>query len=319
MLFFGGTGIERVYRDCKCTDDKYDDVKQKMVNHFKPKFGTKMNIRHFRDLYQFPGESFEEFIFRLKEKAKSCAFGNTEDNEIATQILHRCSSEKLKRKYLENDNNYTLEDLIKHRKLEESVNFQLQEFKKFNEQSVAKTEINQIKSSFFQKHIKNNAQVEIDKVEKIKDKLCFSCGGKHPHDSKCPAKGQECRKCGRLNHFAKCCKSKDKIKKHVRNVFEEEASDDNEGNVWRVIVKNVASTVKNWFMPMIALFVCGLNVNFTIDTGSEVNIIDEETFKRMKSKPRMHNSDLRLYGYGNNQCIKVLGAFRTRIKNKSEY
>ncbi|RMZ94732.1 hypothetical protein BpHYR1_051846, partial [Brachionus plicatilis] len=207
--------------DYKNDKDDYEGVKKKLTNHFKPKFNTKVNVLHFRDLYQFPGEPFEEFVTRLKDKAKSCAFGESESNEIATQILHRCSSDSLKRKCLEKDILCSLEELIKLGKLEETVNLQLQEFKKFNEQTVLKTEVNQ----FF----------------------------------------------------------------------------------------------KNWFMPMITLMVCGLDVRFTVDTGSAVNIMDESTFKKLKMKQRLDMSNLKIYGYGQEQCIQVLGKFHTRIKSNGVY
>ena len=37
---------------------------------------------------------------------------------------------------------------------------------------------------------------------------CRNCGGQWPHSKGyCPAKGEECRNCSKLNHFAKQCRS----------------------------------------------------------------------------------------------------------------
>ena len=37
---------------------------------------------------------------------------------------------------------------------------------------------------------------------------CRNCGKEWPHENNpCPAPGKECRKCGKLNHFAKLCRS----------------------------------------------------------------------------------------------------------------
>ena len=36
---------------------------------------------------------------------------------------------------------------------------------------------------------------------------CGKCGKRHP-PCKCPAYGQNCRRCGAKGHYAKCCKSK---------------------------------------------------------------------------------------------------------------
>jgi len=43
-------------------------------------------------------------------------------------------------------------------------------------------------------------------------KTCNNCGGEWPHQNgTCPAKGQTCRKCHKLNHFARKCRSKKNI------------------------------------------------------------------------------------------------------------
>ncbi|CAB3999011.1 Retrovirus-related Pol poly [Paramuricea clavata] len=37
---------------------------------------------------------------------------------------------------------------------------------------------------------------------------CRNCGGEWPHEKgNCPARGKECRKCGKINHFARQCRS----------------------------------------------------------------------------------------------------------------
>ena len=38
-------------------------------------------------------------------------------------------------------------------------------------------------------------------------KLCSSCGYKHKY-GECKAKGEKCKKCGKIGHFAKVCRSK---------------------------------------------------------------------------------------------------------------
>ena len=42
-------------------------------------------------------------------------------------------------------------------------------------------------------------------IEFKKEGLCFNCGKNHTRKEKCPAKGQECKNCGKKNHFAKAC------------------------------------------------------------------------------------------------------------------
>ena len=43
--------------------------------------------------------------------------------------------------------------------------------------------------------------------KKIEDKMCIRCKLNHPQ-RKCPAIGKKCKKCGKMNHFARACISK---------------------------------------------------------------------------------------------------------------
>ena len=132
LIFFGGSGVDKIYKSIKEASDTYDSAKTKLTSHFASQFNPKVLVLEFRDIYQYPGESFEDFVNRLRDKAKKCAFSN-EEEEIITQILHRCTSEKVKRMILEADSRkpIKLDDLIVAGKLEDAVREQLQECKNF--------------------------------------------------------------------------------------------------------------------------------------------------------------------------------------------
>ena len=100
LFYFGGSALERIYKEVAEATDRYAQVKEKIEKYFKSKSNSKLNVLHFRDIYQHQGEPFDEFLNRLKEKAKLCAFTN-EEQEISLQIIHRCNSTELKRKALE--------------------------------------------------------------------------------------------------------------------------------------------------------------------------------------------------------------------------
>ena len=46
--------------------------------------------------------------------------------------------------------------------------------------------------------------------EKTEGKKCYRCDliGHLQDDKRCPARDKECRKCHKVGHFAKCCKTK---------------------------------------------------------------------------------------------------------------
>ena len=50
---------------------------------------------------------------------------------------------------------------------------------------------------------------------KMSQRQCYRCGReKCPQGSKCPANGQKCSKCKKMNHFAKVCRSSSKGKRN---------------------------------------------------------------------------------------------------------
>jgi hypothetical protein len=97
---------------------------------------------------------------------------------------------------------------------------------------------------------------------------CYNCGGDFPHlkDRPCPAKGKQCRKCEKLNHFAAQCRSKPahpnrpqaSSSRRVRQVHDaNEAkaayeSYDEDSNVWQV-TRRAVNRVMNLFMPFVLL------------------------------------------------------------------
>ena len=213
----------------------------------------------------------------------------------------------------------TLEELVKMGKLEDTVNIQLSEFKKRNEPSNEKNEINQVNRKNTKRWEKKegHGSKAREKYEKETEKKCFNCGRKFPHEKSCPAKGQKCRSCGKFDHFESCCRSK-KIKQvHGTN----ESGSENEYGIWNVRAqfRSLVMAVKNFFMPMITLFMCGISLGFTVDTGAQVNIIDERSYNKLRFKPKLVKSKTKLFGYGNENCIETIGTFKTRVKYSGQY
>ena len=64
----------------------------------------------------------------------------------------------------------------------------------------------------------------------------------------------------------------------------------------------------------IELTVCLTSIEFGIDTGSAVNIIDEQTFNHLQRKPKLDPSYTRLYPYMSKTPLATLGQFKTRFR-----
>ena len=133
-------------------------------------------LRHkFRKMTQVPGETIAQFVTRLQTEVDGCDFSDA-DNQIRDQVVEKCTSDRLRRKFLEKGDKLTLQEMLKISATYEAVDDQAREMR----DTTAVGE-------------KNVARVT---------------GGHRPRLGGNP-KG-ECYRCGSANHYGKdpCCPAK---------------------------------------------------------------------------------------------------------------
>ena len=79
----------------------------------------------FRQITQSSEETVHQFVCRLRQRAASCDFGEREDEYIRDQLIDKCYSAKLRRKFLEKDGSVTLNDLLKTARAQEAADLQM--------------------------------------------------------------------------------------------------------------------------------------------------------------------------------------------------
>ena len=110
------------------------------------------------------------------------------------------------------------------------------------------------------------------------DPLCKFCGLRHSfsHPSKCPALKQECRKCKKVGHFARMCKSSPVSTSNVQpveggDVYEDDSNDNIHAYFASVELGSVDTSVSR--KSTINVMISNRNVKVKADTGAEANII----------------------------------------------
>ena len=98
---------------------------------------------------------------------------------------------------------------------------------------------------------------------------CRNCCGAYPHKDSCPARNKKCTSCGKLNHFAKVCRTVPPDS--VKRVTEEEGTDEDD-YVYAVGEKK---------QPMCRLEIDGEYLEMMLDFGASVNLIDEVIYQRI--------------------------------------
>ena len=71
------------------------------------------------------------------------------------------------------------------------------------------------------------------------------------------------------------------------------------------------------YMPTILIVMQQRTFKFSLDTGCQVNIMDEETWNGIEYKPELHEQIDQLYGYNSENPIEVLGYFNTTVRFKN--
>ena len=151
-------------------------------------------------------------------------------------------------------------------------------------------------------------------------KICRNCGGQYPHDTICPAKGKICHYCKKPNHFKTVC---NKLKrKQVQLVSDDKSaetdSDESDDYCYTVTTETeVINSVKQ-SLPQVSLKLNNVDTSLLIDTGSTVNIIDEETHQKIGKPTLQKIKEPNLYPYGTNNPLCILGQCELLIETKHE-
>lgn len=153
--------------------------------------------RHlFRQIVQESGETVDQFVCRLRQGAiNNCEFGENENDYIGDQVIDKCYSSKLRRKFLEKEGALTLDDLLRIARSQEAVDRQLKQYSTDQVSNQLSDQVNAVGD-------KSDVNTHSGKGKK-----CFSCDqeGHFSGDKKCPARGRACRMCSVIGHFQVKC------------------------------------------------------------------------------------------------------------------
>ena len=297
LLYQSGSRVREIFKQIPNTgtDEDYDIATAKLQEYFEPQTNRRYEVYRFRQATQERNETLDQFHTRLRTLAQTCEFHDT-DFEIEEQIIIGGTSSKIRKRALR-DPGFDLKSMLLEGRRDEQSTFQAKEIES-KEKPVAETN-----------------RMATKKVSK-----CYSCGRAYPHNGPCLAKGKECNHCGKMNHFSNVCNDKKKQnqkpgrqikgrKKDVRPLKTEESSNSSEEDyVYAVNNKNNTS-------PAVNVTVLSHAFKIIVDTGATINVIDENTYAKMKETD-LRPTNIKAFAYNSPKPVKFLGKFDAVIETK---
>lgn len=321
LLHYAGPDVDEIFDTLSDTGEAKDYQKavDALNTYFIPQVNTAYEEYNFRQAKQQHGETIDAYHTRLRQLAQTCEFANV-DKEVKTQIIIGCSSQRLRRRALRDNPN--LKDLLAAGRAQERSEAQAESVEK-GESTVNSLRHEQNKTKHFHKpqHQKPKSSYPPDNTRNRQkssgpttQSTCRNCGGSFPHSRECPAKGKECRACGKTGHYAKVCRSHPK-RQHVRHLTETDESLTDEAEY--VFTVQTHGSPKN--PPLCEVCIENEPVQAIVDSGASVNILDEPTYKKINKRYKniLTKPQSKIYAYGSNVQLPLLGMITANIRFRS--
>ena len=280
-----------------------------------------MKPTSFSQARQQPNETLDQFTTRLRQLASTCEFTSVE-KEIKSQIILNCSSSHLRRRALR-ESSLTLKAVLDLGRTMEISEKQASgiEYKSIYPDEPELLNYTRMSQRSQSRHSPSAPFSRSRGELPNPSSTCGHCGYAYPHpqgQASCPARGSQCRSCGKMNHFARCCRFKPirppfaesssprpqsrfqppppnpfprqpppREIRHVTDTQQYPTSDD------EYLFTVAISQVSNLPTPKAKVMIANVPLQVLIDSGASINVIDEKPYHAItKSLPAFTTSYL---------------------------
>ena len=310
-MYQAGPKVREIFRQIaeNGNDDDFDKAIELLNANFEPQKHRLYDVYEFRQAKQGSAGTLDQYYTRLRTLSKRCDFADP-DFEIMLQIVLYGTSGRLRKQALR-DPKMTLQGLLVTGRQLERSNVQARHIEEDKQELQREdTKINVVKA-------------------KANTNTCRNCGEEWPHtQGPCPAKGKQCRNCNKFNHFTKLCRSpranirqghtsKQNQPRRRDNIRPVQTAEDKPQSSSESCESDYCYAVNTNYSkaPTTKLKINGKNVKFTVDTGSTINIIDENTFKQLQNI-NLQKTHVRAYPFNSSESVHMTGKFDTLIESR---
>jgi len=209
---------------------------------------------------QEPGQSLDQYLQKLKTLAKDCNF------QAVTAQVHK--NEAIRDAFISGlISPHIRQRLLEKSKLDLDTAYEDARTLDMAEKQSLSYRSDLVTASVVETHPDEDAANSFDGTVAAgyTEEKCFFCGYKKHPRSKCPAREATCKKCGKLGHFAKACKSTEKPRKTAMALSSENPN---------LATISAVSAIDSLKKAQITVTVHNVELNALVDTGSSDSYID---------------------------------------------
>ena len=141
------------------------------------------------------------------------------------------------------------------------------------------------------------------------DSKCGICGFATHRGSTCPASKQTCRKCGKIGHYGRCCRSKGQSQ-----VQEIDCADKQELDLETVRINVVVGQSSSAEYRRCICELAGVQLSLVIDLGAKVSVLSKASYDQWFHWCKLQQpADRKLVGYAGSP-IEVLGRVQLPVR-----
>ncbi|XP_059057447.1 uncharacterized protein LOC131851041 [Achroia grisella] len=325
LLHIIGEKCREIYDQFTETFKTIEEVIQKFDDFFLPKKNLTIERHRFFTRNQQDTETVTQYVFELNKMAAKCEFKDLCSDLVRDRLIcgikDAAMRERLLREY-----NLTLEKAVDICRLAEVSHAQAEHIETKNPEyhvhdvknnnnehwrertdihwinrgssrTRANRGVRRIPSDRRSGHVPTSSHgVKTNRFSSNSE--CNRCGRIH-NRYKCPAYGQKCNKCSRMNHFSRMCR--------IFEVLEEDSTDQ--------VIHNLktSSFSSDW---LVKLYIRGQLVDFKLDTGADVNVIPLKLLSKLSTnKSDLTSTKIKLQAYSGDS-IKVIGKCYYKVTHK---
>lgn len=295
-IWIGEQGRE-IYKSWNWDDDQGKNptnLKAEFKKHCQPKQNTVFARYLFHQRIQKAGETCDTFVTDLRNLVKNCTYDKPNEM-VRDRIVAGISSSEIREKLLTTGDDLTMDSAIEIVGVYEATQQRLKSMATGHVDDKVDA-IHQRRKERYAAQSKTDVKSKGKYTSKKEDVDCGYCGRKHKK-GECPAFGQTCKKCHKLNHWAIVCRSATKSIDFVEDDSDLEDTD--------LYVDSIQGLYPDTAFADIKINT-GNSIRFKLDSGSQANIIPYSMYKKLHSPPKLKTSSSKLFGYSG-QRLTVQG------------